>query len=211
LDLERVVQAERFEMVIVDEFHHAAESTQTYARLLRHLRPKVLLGLTATPERADGQSVLTWFDGRMAIELRLWEALERGLLAPFQYFGVSDKTDLRRITWKRGTGYDRAELTKLYTGHDARTSIVLQAVRAKLTDVRRMRALGFCVSIDHAEYMAARLGPMLLLSLADGCAGCTRVSGGARVPILTCAHQVDSSMFVRVATLVATPQQNVRS
>jgi superfamily II DNA or RNA helicase len=156
LDLERVLQPDQFDMVIVDEFHHAAETTQTYARLLRHLQPKLLLGLTATPERADGQSVLTWFDGRMAVELRLWEALERGLLAPFQYFGISDETDLRRVTWKRGTGYDRAELTNLYTGHDARTGIVLRALREKLTDIRGMRALGFCVSIDHAEYMATR-------------------------------------------------------
>jgi hypothetical protein len=92
----------------------------------------------------------------MAVELRLWEALERGLLAPFQYFGISDETDLRRITWKRGTGYDRGELTNLYTGHDARTGIVLQALREKITNVDRMRALGFCVSIDHAEYMATR-------------------------------------------------------
>jgi superfamily II DNA or RNA helicase/HKD family nuclease len=155
LDLERDLAPDRFDMVIVDEFHHAAESTQTYARLLRHMRPKVLLGLTATPERADGQSVLTWFDGRMAVELRLWEALERGLLAPFQ-FGVSDTTDLRRIRWKRGTGYDRSELTNLYTGYDARIRIVLQALLEKITDIRRMRALGFCVSIEHAEYMAAR-------------------------------------------------------
>ena len=80
LDVERVLQPDHFDMVIVDEFHHAAESTQTYARLLQHLQPKVLLGLTATPERADGQTILTWFDGRMAVELRLWEALERGLL-----------------------------------------------------------------------------------------------------------------------------------
>ena len=74
-------------------------------RLLNHLRPKVLLGLTATPERTDGQSVLEWFDGRIAVELRLWDALERGLLCPFQYFGLHDGTDLSHVQWSR-RGYD---------------------------------------------------------------------------------------------------------
>ncbi|MCB9678221.1 MAG: DEAD/DEAH box helicase family protein [Alphaproteobacteria bacterium] len=67
-------------MVIVDEFHHAA--ADTYRRLLDHFRPAELIGLTATPERADGRSVLEWFDGRIASELRIWDAIERGLLAP---------------------------------------------------------------------------------------------------------------------------------
>jgi superfamily II DNA or RNA helicase len=156
LDLERDLPADRFDMVIVDEFHHASDTTKTYARLLRHVRPKVLLGLTATPERADGQSVLGWFGDRIAVELRLWEALERGLLAPFQYFGLHDDTDLRSVRWRRGTGYDAAELTNVYTGHHARTRIVLRALLDKVTDVGRMRALGFCASIDHAEFMADR-------------------------------------------------------
>ncbi|HEX6869560.1 MAG TPA: DUF3427 domain-containing protein [Micromonosporaceae bacterium] len=145
------VDPTRFDMVVVDEFHHA--QAPTYARLLHHLRPKVLLGLTATPERADGQDIRRWFDGRTAVELRLWEALERQLLAPFQYFGVHDDVDLSPLRWKRGTGYQPAELTEVYTGHHARTRIVLQAVRDKV-DVHRMRALGFCVSIKHAEFMA---------------------------------------------------------
>lgn len=146
----------RFDMVIVDEFHHAGPETQTYTRFLEHLRPKLLLGLTATPERHDGQSVLGWFDGRIAVELRLWEALERNLLAPFQYFGVHDGTDLSSIRWRRGTSYDTGDLTNLYTGHDARVRIVLQTLLDKVTDVSRMRGLGFCVSIDHAEFMARK-------------------------------------------------------
>ena len=78
--------------MVVDEFHHAMAST--YRRLLEHLTPKVLVGLTATPERTDGADVREWFDGRTAVELRLWEALEQGLLAPFQYFGLHDDVDL---------------------------------------------------------------------------------------------------------------------
>ena len=140
LDLETDLRPDRFDMIVVDEFHHASQETKTYANLLRHVRPKVLLGLTATPERADGLDVRVWFDGRTAVELRLWEALERGLLAPFQYFGLHDETDLHGVRWKRGTGYDATELTNVYTGHHARTRIVLQALLDKVTDVGRMRA-----------------------------------------------------------------------
>lgn len=142
-----------FDMVVVDEFHHA--QAPTYARLLDHLRPKVLLGLTATPERGDGLDVRAWFDGRTAVDLRLWEALDRGVVAPFQYFGVHDETRLDRVAWRRG-GYDAGELSRLYTGNDARLRLVLAAVRDRVAEPARMRALGFCVSIDHAEWMARR-------------------------------------------------------
>jgi len=142
-----------FDMVIVDEFHHAEASS--YARVLDHLRPKVLLGLTATPERTDGLDIRRWFGGRTAVELRLWEALDRGVLSPFQYFGIHDDVSVAGLEWKRG-GYDQAELSGLYTGNDARVRVVLQAVRAKVADPGRMRALGFCVSVAHAEFMAQR-------------------------------------------------------
>lgn len=165
LDLERDLDPTRFDMVIVDEFHHASESTPTYATLLRHLQPKVLLGLTATPERADGLDVRVWFGGRIAAELRLWEALERGLLVPFQYFGIHDNTDLKSVRWRRGA-YDTGELTNLYTGNDARLAIVVQSLRDKVTDLRRMRALGFCVSIAHANFMAGRFSDQGIPSLA---------------------------------------------
>jgi superfamily II DNA or RNA helicase/HKD family nuclease len=142
-----------FDVVIVDEFHHAA--ADTYRTLLDHVRPKILLGLTATPERTDGQPVTEWFDGRFAAELRLWEAIDEGLLVPFQYFGVHDDVDVSNLTWRRG-GYDLGELSNVYTGDDMRAAKVLDAVRDKVLDPRHMRALGFCVSIEHAEYMARR-------------------------------------------------------
>ncbi|MCM0673245.1 DUF3427 domain-containing protein [Micromonospora phytophila] len=145
------IDPDRFDMVIVDEFHHA--EAPTYARLLERLKPRVLLGLTATPDRADGGDVRRWFDGHAAVELHLWEALERQLLAPFQYFGVHDDVDLSHLRWKRGQGYDPAELDGLYTGNHARARMVLRAVRDTV-DADRMRALGFCVSIGHAEFMA---------------------------------------------------------
>jgi superfamily II DNA or RNA helicase/HKD family nuclease len=144
---------DRFDMIIVDEFHHA--EAPMYKRLLNSLQPRIMLGLTATPERADGQDIRHWFDGRTAVELRLWEALERQLLAPFQYFGVHDEVDLSSVRWKRGLGYNQADLGDLYTGHHARARLVLNAVR-NTVDVGRMRSIGFCVSIGHAEFMAER-------------------------------------------------------
>ena len=140
-----------FDVVIVDEFHHA--EAPTYQALLEHFRPAILLGLTATPERADGKSIMHWFDDRMASELRLWDAIDRGLLAPFQYFGVHDGMDLTRLKWKRG-GYDLGDLEGLYTGNDVRLHNVVLALTKRVEDVRSMRALGFCVSVAHAEYMA---------------------------------------------------------
>jgi len=143
----------RFSMVIVDEFHHAEAAT--YDRLLSHLAPDVLLGLTATPERTDGGDVTRWFGGRIAVELRLWEALERNLLSPFQYFGVADDVDLSGVTWKRGR-YDVTELAALYSGNQPRAAKIVEAVGRVVGEVGAMRALGFCVSVEHARYMADR-------------------------------------------------------
>ncbi|WP_327587896.1 DUF3427 domain-containing protein [Nonomuraea sp. NBC_00507] len=157
-------EPDAFDMVIVDEFHHAEAST--YRRLLSAVRPKVLLGLTATPERADGQDIKHWFGGRIAAELRLWEALERGLLAPFQYFGVHDGTDLREVGWRRGQGYDTNQLARVYTGNDRRVAVVLETLERKIGDIGKMRAIGFCVSIDHARFMADRFTQAGLPSIA---------------------------------------------
>lgn len=145
------IPADAFEVVVIDEFHHA--EAVTYRRILDHLVPRELLGLTATPERGDGVDVRGFFDGRTAAELRLWDALKADLLTPFHYFGVADGMDLRRVDWKAGA-YDLGELSNLFTGNDARARIILKALRDKVADLGAMKALGFCVSQDHARYMA---------------------------------------------------------
>jgi superfamily II DNA or RNA helicase/HKD family nuclease len=146
------IPPDSYDIVVIDEFHHA--QAPTYRRILEHLTPRELLGLTATPERADGVDVrVAFFDGRTATELRLWDALGQDLLCPFHYFAVSDGTDLRRISWSRGR-YDEAELSHVYTGNRARAAIVLQQLREKVIDPGAMRALGFCVSVAHAHFMA---------------------------------------------------------
>ncbi len=143
-----------FSYVVVDECHHAP--AESYRALIPQLRPEIMLGLTATPERADGKPLLPDFDGHIAAELRIWHALERQLLVPFEYYGISDNTDLTRIRWSR-TGYDTAELQQLYTGNEARVELVLKQLSDRVTSVARVRALAFCVSVAHAEFMAKAL------------------------------------------------------
>ncbi|MFM2072100.1 MAG: hypothetical protein RLZZ623_2363 [Actinomycetota bacterium] len=142
---------DHFDVVIVDEFHHAAATS--YRRILDHLQPVELLGLTATPERSDGLPILQWFDDRIAAELRLWEAIDQQHLSPFLYFGIHDGLDLREIPWRRGRGYDVDALSNAYTSSDAWARLVVKEV-ADHTDPSPMRALGFCVSIEHARFMA---------------------------------------------------------
>lgn len=146
------VPPHHYDYVVVDEFHHAEASS--YQRLLGHLQPRQLLGLTATPERSDGGDVRRFFDDHVSAEIRLPTAINRKLLCPFQYFAITDSVNLAGLTWQRG-GYQAAELDRQYTGNDERAELVVRSVHEKLLDVRQARGLGFCVSIQHAEYMAA--------------------------------------------------------
>ncbi|MDD4495534.1 MAG: DUF3427 domain-containing protein [Eubacteriales bacterium] len=144
-----------YDYIIVDEFHHAA--APTYQKLLTYYQPKILLGLTATPERMDGKSILEYFNHRIAAEIRLPEAINRKLLSPFQYFGVTDTVDLEDIKWTRG-GYDKTELSKLYTISgiiaNRRADSVISSLMKYVTDIDDVKGLGFCVSVDHAEFMS---------------------------------------------------------
>jgi superfamily II DNA or RNA helicase len=145
---------DHFDVVIVDEFHHAA--ALTYDRLLSHLDPVELLGMTATPERSDGLSILGWFDDRIAAELRLWDAIDHHRLVPFAYYGIHDGLDLTDIPWRRGRGYDVEALSSLYTSTDAWARTVIHELMRHADDPDTMRCLGFCVSVAHARYMAER-------------------------------------------------------
>jgi len=144
--------SDHFDVVVIDEFHHAA--ADSYRRLLDHVEPVELLGLTATPERSDGLSVLHWFDDRIAAELRLWDAIDQHRLSPFIYYGIHDGLDLRDIPWRRGQGYDVTALSNLFTSTDAWARTVLQEVLERADSPTTMRCLGFCVSIEHAKFMA---------------------------------------------------------
>ena len=161
--LDKTTSPDFYDFIIVDEFHHAA--APVYQRLLEYYRPKILLGLTATPERMDGKSILCYFDDRIAAEIRLPEAIDRKLLCPFHYFGVSDDVDLHDIKWSRG-GYDRTSLSKIYTGNDMRLMLILKELNKYVADIDKVKGLGFCVSKDHAEYMALRFNENNIPSIA---------------------------------------------
>ena len=127
-----------------------------YQKLLSYYQPQILLGLTATPERMDGKSVLPYFSNRIAAEIRLPEAIDRRLLCPFQYFGVTDTVDLDTLKWSAG-GYDKGELSNLYTLSGAvanrRADLVVSSLLKYVTDIDEIKGLGFCVSIEHAAFM----------------------------------------------------------
>ncbi|WP_419877244.1 DUF3427 domain-containing protein [Brevibacillus centrosporus] len=140
-----------YDYMVVDEFHHAA--APSYQKLLSYYEPKILLGLTATPERMDGKDIFHYFENTIAAEIRLTDAIDRKLLSPFQYFGVTDSVDLSQVKWSR-RGYDLMELENLYTNNKIRASQIINSLKKYVTDLDDVKGLGFCVSVDHAIYMA---------------------------------------------------------
>ncbi|HCD03733.1 MULTISPECIES: DEAD/DEAH box helicase [unclassified Methylophaga] len=143
-----------YDYIVIDEVHHIAASS--YRSVLAHFAPSILLGLTATPERHDGGDILADFGGVIAAEIRLPEAINRRHLCPFQYFGIDDDTDLRTISWSRGR-YDVSQLTNLYTHNQVRFDKILLSLQEIITDLGKMKALAFCVSREHAQYMVQKL------------------------------------------------------
>lgn len=143
-----------YDMIIVDETHHAA--AVSYQEIFTHFHPQILLGLTATPERMDGKSILSYFDDHISAEIRLPDAIERRLLCPFHYFGTEDPVDLSHVKWRSGN-YDTQELENKYVRNDAtakkRADAVLRAIHNYTADPRELKCLGFCVSKLHAQYM----------------------------------------------------------
>jgi superfamily II DNA or RNA helicase len=144
---------EYFDYIVIDECHHL--TANSYRGIINYFKPKVLLGLTATPERMDGGDIQEDFHNRTAAEIRLPEALNRKLLCPFQYFGVTDSVDLSKARWVRGK-YDTSELTKIYTANDRRVSEIKDALEKYTKDKTDVRAVGFCISMEHAKFMAEK-------------------------------------------------------
>ena len=142
-----------YDFIVIDEVHHVSASS--YRTILSYFTPTILLGLTATPERQDGANILDDFCGVIAAEIRLPEAINQRHLCPFQYFGLDDDTDLSQITW-RGGRYDISELSNLYTGENSRANKIISSLADIVTNVHRIKALAFCVSQKHAEFMASK-------------------------------------------------------
>lgn len=140
-----------FDYLVVDEFHHA--SAKSY-EVLRPVRDRAfLLGLTATPERQDGHDVLEWCDWNVAYEVRLPEAIDRGWLLPFHYFGIADETvDFLRIPWRRLDAVEDA------LSVEARATHVLEHALERGFDGTKRAAVGFCAGRKHARFMADAFG-----------------------------------------------------
>ncbi|MGD8189826.1 DUF3427 domain-containing protein [Brevibacillus ginsengisoli] len=139
-----------FDYIIVDEFHHA--EADTYRKILDYFQPKFLLGVTATPERMDGRDVLALCDHNVVYEIRLHQALDAGLLAPFHYFGLGDTVDYDDIAQQNGTFVEEA-LVKALKSHE-RVSYIIEMIEKFGNDGKLRKALGFCASVEHAIFMA---------------------------------------------------------
>ena len=145
------VPSNHFDVIYIDEAHHGTAAS--WREVIEHFSPREIVGLTATPERTDGVGIADLFGGEYTTELRLWEAVDDQLLAPFEYVGVDDGTDLRQLSWHQGD-YAVGELAALYTGDHKRVALIVQAIERWVDLPKAMRALGFCVSIAHAQFMA---------------------------------------------------------
>ena len=148
-----IFKSDYFDYIVIDEVHHI--SANSYRPLLQKFNPKILLGLTATPERNDGANILSDFNDKITAEIRLPEALNKGILSPFHYFAITDNVDLTQVQWKNGK-YVPSELSKLYTSNDQRVGSIIQNIDKYINDKNKVKALGFCVTQDHAQYMAEK-------------------------------------------------------
>jgi superfamily II DNA or RNA helicase len=144
-----------YDYIVIDEAHHIPAGS--YQKIISYFKPKILLGLTATPERMDCKDITKYFDGTISAEIRLDDALNKGLLAPFHYYGITDSVDYSEVGWNKGQ-YVASELSKIYTYNDARTGIILKSLETYLpkSSLHNVRALCFCVNQEHAKYMASK-------------------------------------------------------
>lgn len=141
----------RWDYVIIDEFHHA--EAPGYQPLRALIEDAFFLGMTATPERQDGHDVLEWCNWNIAYEIRLPEAIDRGWLLPFHYFGIADETvDFARIPWRNGK--IPIDVLERELSIDARAELVLEQALLRGFDGPKRATVGFCASIRHAEFMA---------------------------------------------------------
>ena len=156
-DLVARMGADYWHTVVIDECHRLA--ADRFHRLATTIQPTYLLGLTATPERSDGQPLERYFtprpDGSPAVELRLWDALDMQLLSPFEYYACDDDTDFSEVPWDKPG--ETAALSSLVAANTVRARMVLTEWHRLAGNPRRNRALVFCVSVEHAKFMTAKL------------------------------------------------------
>lgn len=150
-DTFREMGADHYDYIVIDEAHHAA--ADSYQRIISFFKPQILLGLTATPERMDGQSLLPDFGGKISAEIRLPESLDEGLLTPFQYLCISDSVDLSDNELMVGNKFIDTRLSERLCNTE-RVSLIIRKLQQYLPDENNCRALCFCVDQRHAQFMA---------------------------------------------------------
>ena len=148
-----------FTYVVIDEFHHAVN--EQYQRIVDYFKPKFLLGLTATPERMDGKNIYEICDYNVPYEISLKEAINKGMLVPFHYYGIFDETDYSKLHIVRGR-YDEKELNETYIGNVGRYELIYKYY----CKYGSRQALGFCCSREHAMEMAKEFSKRGIPSVA---------------------------------------------
>lgn len=143
--------ADYYDYIVIDEAHHLV--ADSYRKIISKFTPKLLVGLTATPERMDGVSLLPDFDNQISAEIRLPKALDEGLLTPFQYLCISDETDLTDEELMQGDRYVATKLTEKLCNRE-RVGLIVNRLQYYLADEHKCRALGFCATKKHAQFMA---------------------------------------------------------
>ena len=148
-----------FNYIVIDEFHHAIN--EQYQRIVNYFNPQFLLGLTATPERMDGRNIYEICDYNVSYEISLKEAINKGMLVPFHYYGIFDNTDYSKLHIVRGR-YDEKELNETYIGNDRRYDLIYKYY----CKYGSKQALGFCCSKEHAREMAREFSSRGIPSVA---------------------------------------------
>ena len=150
-----------FEYIIIDEAHHAADSS--YSKIIQYFKPQFLLGLTATPERTDGQDIFKIFDFNRAINIRLRDSLQKDLVCPFHYFGIKDVDGIDYSTLKHSPEDGEEYLNEVSTMlmKSKRVDYILEKIRFYRHDGDKTKCLGFCATVEHAEFMATSFNSLL--------------------------------------------------
>ena len=149
-----LLDSDFYDYIVIDEVHHS--QADSYRKLFDHFQPQLLVGLTATPERMDGKDLRHDFGNRISAEIRLPQALQAGLLTPFQYLCISDDTDLSDDSLWSGQKYNIERLADKLCAK-TRAQLIVDALHKYLADEYTCRALCFCVNKRHADFMAEQL------------------------------------------------------
>ena len=149
-----LLDSDFYDYIVIDEAHHS--QADSYRKLFDHFQPQLLVGLTATPERMDGKDLRPDFGNRISAEIRLPQALQAGLLTPFQYLCISDDTDLSDDSLWSGQKYNIERLADKLCAK-TRAKLIVDALHKYLADEYTCRALCFCVNKRHADFMAEQL------------------------------------------------------